>query len=98
MSNTVLCTMVSGKFYTIEFIKLDGTIRKINGRFGVTKYLKGAESRDITPEYVTIWTRNKSRKFDACRNISRSQIVSIRAEGYDVKMNNASAYKRTIKA
>ena len=30
-----------GRFFSVVFKKLDGTTRKINGRLGVKKYLKG---------------------------------------------------------
>lgn len=30
-----------GKFFTVTFIKKDGTIRKMNARLGVTKGLTG---------------------------------------------------------
>ena len=30
----------AGKFITVTFIKKDGSIRKLNGRINVTKYLK----------------------------------------------------------
>jgi hypothetical protein len=31
--------LLSGRFFTVEFIKKDGTIRKMNCRTGVKKYL-----------------------------------------------------------
>jgi len=34
-----------GKFYTVYFTKVDGTRRKMNGRLGVKKYLKGGVNR-----------------------------------------------------
>ena len=34
--------MVSdGKIFTVEFVKKDGTVRKMNARLGVKKHLKG---------------------------------------------------------
>jgi hypothetical protein len=34
----------SGAFFTVTFIKADGSVRVMNGRTGVTKHLKGGES------------------------------------------------------
>lgn len=33
-----------GRFFTVIFKKKDNTYRKLNGRLGVTKYLKGGRS------------------------------------------------------
>ena len=32
---------LKGKFFSVEFYKKDGTPRKLHGRLGVTKHLKG---------------------------------------------------------
>jgi len=34
----------SGKFFSVEFVKKDGSVRKMNCRGGVKKYLKGGDS------------------------------------------------------
>ena len=94
-SNTLAST---GKFCTVEFIKSDGTIRKINGRSNVQKYLKGGAERNekTKSQYLLIWTRNGSRRFDAVQNIARDRIISIRAHGIKMHMNNASQYSQTV--
>ena len=33
-----------GKFFTVEFVKKDGTLRKMNCRLGVAKDLKGGQN------------------------------------------------------
>jgi len=43
-----------GKFFTVTFIKKDGTERTLNGRVGVTKYLKGGVSR-AGDQYITVY-------------------------------------------
>jgi hypothetical protein len=45
----------SDKFFTVEFIKKDGTTRKMNGRFGVTKHLKGGVSLNSTPTSLVMY-------------------------------------------
>lgn len=88
----------TGQFCTVEFITKSGEIRKINGRSNVVKYIKGTGKRsDATAEkYLLIWTRDGSPKFDAARNVDKSQIVSIKAHGVEMQMNNDSAYRQTV--
>ena len=88
----------TGQFCTVEFITNNGEIRKLNGRANVSKYIKGTGKRsDATAEtYLLIWTRKDSRKFDAARNVDRSRIVSIKAHGVTMRMNNDSVYRRTV--
>ena len=88
----------TGKFCTVEFIKANGTIRKINGRVDVKKYLKGTgeRSENTKSKYLLIWTRSGSRRFDAARNIARDKIISIKAHGIIMRWNNASDYTKTV--
>ena len=88
----------TGQFCTVEFIKANGAIRKINGRTDVKKYLKGAGERSekTKNQYLLIWTRNGSRRFDAARNIARDKIISIKAHGIIMRWNNASDYTKTV--
>jgi hypothetical protein len=46
-----------GKFVAIDFVKLDGSNRKIVGRFGVEKHSQGGENKVATPDrtYLTIY-------------------------------------------
>lgn len=43
-----------GRFFTVTFIKKDGTQRTLNGRVGVTKHLKGSVSR-AGDQYITVF-------------------------------------------
>lgn len=88
----------TGQFCTVEFIKSDGTIRKVNGRANVQKYIKGtgARSENTKSKYLLLWTRNGSRRFDAARNIARDKIISIKAHGIIMRWNNASNYTKTV--
>lgn len=88
----------TGQFCTVVFITKSGEVRKINGRANVSKYIKGTGKRsDATAEkYLIIWTRDGSPKFDAARNVDKSQIVSIKAHGVEMQMNNDSAYRQTV--
>lgn len=35
---------LGGKFVSLEFVKLDGSVRKLTGRFGVKAHLAGGEN------------------------------------------------------
>ena len=63
-----------GKFFTVEFIKKDGSVRVINGRLGVKKYLKGGESKLDASKYITIF----DMMLKQYRAINRSTILSVK--------------------
>lgn len=88
----------TGQFCTVSFITKAGELRTINGRSNVTKYLKGTGKRtaETAEKYLLIWTRKGSRKFDAARNVDKSQIISIRAHGITMEMNHESFYRNTV--
>ena len=88
----------TGQFCTVIFITKNGEIRKLNGRANVSKYIKGTGKRteETDEKYLLIWTRKGSRRFDAARNVDRSRIVSIKAHGVTMRMNNNSPYRQTV--
>jgi hypothetical protein len=43
-----------GKFFVAKFVKKNGEIRKMNGRLGVKKYLKGGESTSKDKENLVV--------------------------------------------
>ena len=43
-----------GKFFTVTFVKKDGTERVLNGRVGVKKHLKGGVNR-VGDQYITVF-------------------------------------------
>lgn len=71
LSGDLLAT--NGKFVTVTFLKKDGTVRKMNCRLGVTKYLKGGESTLDAEQYVTVFDVAKG----AYRAINRDTIIDI---------------------
>lgn len=88
----------SGQFCTVTFVTKSGETRTINGRTGVKKYLKGGTPRteQTEKEYLLIWARNGSMKFDAPRNVRRDKIISIKAHGIKGVRNDASDYSDYI--
>lgn len=71
-----------GKFFTVTFIKKDGTERVMNARLGVKKYLKGgdlpynADEKGLIPVYDV--KLGKSQANDAYRMINVSTIKSLK--------------------
>ena len=46
---------VQDKFFTIEFVKADGSLRKINGRLGVEKHKKGGTDCNTNKQMMTVY-------------------------------------------
>ena len=88
----------TGQFCTVTFVTASGELRTVNGRTGVTKYLTGTGKRTeaTNKKYLLLYTRNGSRSFNAPRNISRVNIVSIKAHGIKAGKNSESVYARTV--
>jgi cell division protein FtsX len=64
----------SSGFVTVTFVKKDGSVRKMNCRVGVSKYLKGGESTLDANQYVTVYDMTKA----AYRAINRDTIIDIK--------------------
>lgn len=70
----------AGKFVSVEFIKKDGSLRKLTGRLGVTKHLKGGVSTLDPADYVTIYDTVNS----GYRAVNRKTIQSVTLEGVTI--------------
>ena len=71
-----------GRFVTVEFIKKDGTLRKLTGRLGVKKHLKGGVSTLDPAQYITIYdVQNKGY-----RAINRDTIKALTIEGVHMEV------------
>lgn len=81
-SSKVFANMIeqsNGKMVTVSFIKQDGSLRVLNGRLGVTKYLKGGKSSVDANEYISIYdVQNKGY-----RSVNRNTIVALRMQGVE---------------
>ena len=63
MNKKKIIELVGNKFFTISFIKKDGTLRKMNARLGVTKHLKGGK-KSYNPDdfnYLTVFDLGKKQ-------------------------------------
>jgi hypothetical protein len=60
LSNLVDFIQRSGTIFGAVYKKKDGTITKVNGRFGVHKHLKGGH-RTVPSSMYVIWDNNRKR-------------------------------------
>lgn len=66
-----------GRFVSVVFVKKDGSMRKLTGRLGVTKHLKGGQSTLNPEQYVTIYdVENKGY-----RAVNRNTIQELHING-----------------
>lgn len=75
--------VVNGKFFTCEFRKLDGTVRKIRCRLGVTKGLKGGSLTYNPAERnnLIVWDIEKQEY----RTIKFDRLISMKYNGTEEK-------------
>lgn len=76
----------AGKFVTVTFTKKDGTERKLNGRIGVTKYIKGGTSTINHDKYLVVYD-NVARGY---RCVNRNTIKTVTCGGLTI-VNNRMA-------
>ena len=67
----------NNRFFTITFIKKDGSLRTINGRLGVTKHLKGGKATLDANKFLIVY----SLADGGYRAINKATIVSIKQDG-----------------
>ena len=68
----------SGRFFSVLFVKQDGSIRKMNCRGGVRKFLKNADAAPRkAPEGVVIVFDVKAMEY---RSIPMERILALRAD------------------
>lgn len=80
MNSNELASIVAasnGRFVSVTFIKKDGTERSMLCRLGVTKYLKGGESKLNADQYLTVFDVQK----EAYRAINKDTILSVKLAG-----------------
>lgn len=77
MNKEKIIELVGNKFFTISFIKKDGTLRKMNARIGVTKHLKGGK-KSYNPDdfnYLTVFDLGKKQY----RTVNLNTVKEIKA-------------------
>lgn len=66
-----------GRFFTVEFIKKDGSTRILNGRLGVEKYLKGGDCTIDRSKFVIVYDVQSK----GYRAVNRETILSVKIDG-----------------
>ena len=66
-----------GRFFTCEFTKKDGSIRTLNGRLGVEKYLRGGECTLDRTKFVIVYDVQSK----GYRAVNRETILSVKIDG-----------------
>lgn len=85
--------LVEDTFFTVDFIKKDGSVRSMNCRQGVVKHLKNPNS-PITikrGDLVTVWSHKGYRSFH------EDKVLQIRARGkvwYPVQLDGRIFYEQ----
>ena len=85
---------LNGKFVGVKFIKADGSVRRMNCRVGVEKYLKGGKSwhqKVNNRQYVSVF----DVKAMDYRLINVNTIISIRSQGLIHFLNLGSDQDKT---
>lgn len=74
--------LIGNKFFSVTFIKKDGTLRNMNARLGVTKHLKGGTKKYNTDSlnYLTVFDLKKK----AYRTINLNTLKSIKVDGKEI--------------
>lgn len=72
----------NGRTFTVHFVKKDGTVRKINCRTNVRKYLKGGESTIAgKPNLLSVFDMQKK----AYRCINLDTIIDAKVDGVEIQ-------------
>jgi hypothetical protein len=66
-----------GKFFSCQFVKLNGEVRQMTARLGVKKYLKGGKSNVDSSKYITVFEPSSG----SYKNINRDSIMSVKFKG-----------------
>jgi hypothetical protein len=73
----------SGRFFSVLFIKADGSLRSMNCRGGVRKFLKNDATPRKTPDGVFVVFDVKAMEY---RSIPMDRILTIRADGAEASV------------
>jgi len=66
LKRTIVTNLVTGKFFQVGFVKLDGSYRLMTCRLGVKKHLHGGKSTNLSDRYLTVFDMERL----AYRNVS----------------------------
>ena len=76
-----------GKFFSVIFIKKDGTLRTMNCRLGVKKYLKGGKLRFSPSKKGLVVVFDREKREYRMININTTQSLKVNGKEYYVNTN-----------
>lgn len=82
MNKETIQTLVKGKFFSVQFVKKNGEIRKMLARLGVKKYLKGGQKGYDYDNLLTVYDVKKK----AYRTININTLMKIKANGKTIEV------------
>ena len=82
MTKTELKKLVGNQFFSAQFVKKNGEVRKMLCRVGVKKYLKGGVKKYDYDNLVTVYDLKKK----AYRTIPLDRLMEVRAKGKRIKV------------
>lgn len=74
-----LITASNGHFFSVTFIKKDGSVRTMNCRTGVHKGTKGGSNGLDKDKYFTVYDTQKK----AFRAINKNAVLAVRVNGIE---------------
>lgn len=77
LSLSTVLENTNGRFFTVEFTKKDGTVRKMNARLGVTKHLKGGDCTLNREQFIIVFDMQAK----GYRAINRDTILTVSCDG-----------------
>lgn len=82
MNREQLKKQLGGKFFTVVFTKKDGSVRKLNGRLGVKKHLRGGEKSfsDAQINALTVF----DLKAKGYRTVKLDKVTSLKCGGKEL--------------
>lgn len=89
---------IGGKFFSLRFIKKDGSIREINCRLGVHTHVKGTGASYDPAKFGMITVYDVKHK--GYRNVTINKIIGIKLnnEWHHVEHNNIPTIEQTCKS
>ena len=84
IDSTKVKKLVGSTFFTVTFVKKDGTLRKMNARLGVKKHLKGGEKKYNAEDlnYLTVYDLQKK----AYRTINVNTLRELKVKGQTLRI------------
>lgn len=77
LSLSTVLENTNGRFFTVEFTKKDGTVRKMNARLGVKKHLKGGDCTLNREQFIIVFDMQAK----GYRAINRDTILTVSCDG-----------------